>query len=59
MQNGFPHRALVMEWLGKAEDLDNVPDDYLKNSDEFPKLDIILATEMFENAKQDATSLQS
>ena len=46
-----------MEWLGKAEDLDNVPDEYLKNSDEFPKLDIILATEIFKNAKAGCNEL--
>ena len=40
-----------MQWLGKAEDLENVTDEVLRFSDEFPKLNLILATEIFNNAK--------
>ena len=51
VQNGIPHSQRVMAWLGKAEDIDNVTDDVLRTSDEFPRLDLILATELFNNAK--------
>ena len=46
-----PRGTLVMQWLGEAEDIDNVPEEALKFSGSFPRLDLILATEIFRNAK--------
>ena len=40
-----------MEWLAKAEDLETVSDKDLRQSDEFPRLDTLLASELYQNAK--------
>ena len=46
-----PYGPQVMEWLAKAEDLDGVPDKDLRQSDEFPRLDMLLASELYMSAK--------
>ena len=52
-----PHGKLVMQWLGEAEDIDHVPEESLRFSGEFPKLDLILATEISAMRRQDARNL--
>ena len=54
-----PHGARVMSWLGRAEQLDAVSDSALEDSEEFPRLDVLLADELFKTQAAVARSFPS
>ena len=54
-----PHGSRVMTWLGKAEQLDIAPASALEDSEEFPRLDVLLAEELFKKADSGCQELST
>ena len=51
-----PHGGIVVHWLGMCED-NSVSDEQLRNSDEFPRLDLMFAQEPVRIAEADSAEL--